>query len=94
MVDFADRPGCVGPLTLIENFLETQLSIANSERQRTRAFQAMREKLMYMQGPGGNWWDWIVVCYVPDQSRNLTLLVENPEPREGQARLSAVPLGM
>jgi hypothetical protein len=52
-----------------------------------------REKIMYMQDPGGNWWDWIVV-YAPDQSRDLMLLIENPEPREGQSRLTAVPLGM
>jgi len=26
--------------------------------------------------------------------RDLTLLVENPEPREGQPRLNAIPLGM
>ena len=81
-------------LALIENFLEAQLSIVNSAGQRTPVFQAIPEKLMYMQDPGGNWWDWIVVAYVPDQSRDLTLLVENPEPREGQSRLTAVPLGM
>jgi hypothetical protein len=53
-----------------------------------------REKIMYMQDPGGNWWDWIIVVYAPDQSRDLMLLIENPEPREGQSRLTAVPLGM
>jgi hypothetical protein len=81
-------------LTLVENFLETQLSIANSEGRRTPIDKAMRERLMYMQDPGGNWWDWIVLAYVPDQSRDLTLVVENPEPREGQSRLTAVPLGI
>ena len=38
--------------------------------------------------------DWVVVFFVPDQSRDLTLLVENPEPREGQPRLNAISLGM
>ena len=46
---------------------------------------------MFMKDPGSNWRDWVVVFFVPDQSRDLTLLVENPEPREGQARLIGVP---
>ena len=49
---------------------------------------------MFMQDPGSNWRDWVVVFFVPDQSRDLTLLVENPEPRDGQARLIGIPLGM
>lgn len=52
---------------------------------------AMQERLMYMEDPGPNW---LVVFHVPDESRDLTLLVENPEPREGQARRSALPLGL
>jgi hypothetical protein len=47
-----------------------------------------------MEEPGPNWQDWVVVFYVPDESRGLTLLVENPEPRNGQVRVTAVPLGM
>jgi len=49
---------------------------------------------MYMQDPGPNWRDWVIVFHVPDESRDLTLMVENPEPGEGQPRLTAVPLGI
>jgi hypothetical protein len=81
-------------LAFIENFLDNQLWIADSNGKRTKAFDAMQEQLMFMQDPGSNWRDWIVVFYVPDDSRELTLLVENPEPRDGQARFTATPLGM
>jgi len=81
-------------LAFIESFLENQLSIADSEGKRTKAFSAMQARLMYMEDPGPNWRDWVVVFHVPDDSRELTLMVENPEPREGQARLTAVPLGL
>jgi hypothetical protein len=47
-----------------------------------------------MEEPGPSWRDWVVVFHVPDESRGLTLLVENPEPRKGQVRVTAVPLGM
>jgi hypothetical protein len=79
---------------LIEQFLENQLSISDADGTRTEALSAMQERVMFMQDPGSNWRDWVVVFFVPEQSRDLTLLVENPEPREGQARLIAVPLGM
>ncbi len=77
-----------------EKFLENQLSIADSTGERTEAFSAMQKSLMFMQDPGSNWRDWVVVFHVPEESRKLTLLVENPEPGQGQARLTAVPLGM
>jgi hypothetical protein len=78
----------------IESFFKSQLSIADAAGKRTEVSGVMLERLMYMEDPGSNWQDWVVVFYVPDESRGLTLLVENPEPREGQSRLTAVPLGM
>jgi hypothetical protein len=81
-------------LALAEKFLENQLSISDADGTRTPALGAMQERVMYMGDPGANWRDWVVVFFVPDQSRDLTLLVENPEPREGQASLIAVPLGL
>ena len=81
-------------LAFIESFIENHFSIRDSEDTRTEAFSAMQARLMYMEDPGANWRDWVVVFHVPDASRDLTLLVENPEPREGQARVTAVPLGM
>jgi hypothetical protein len=81
-------------LAFSESFFENHLSIADSEGKKTEASAAMQARLMYMGDPGANWRDWVVVFFVPDGSRDLTLLVENPEPREGQARVTAVPLGM
>jgi hypothetical protein len=38
--------------------------------------------------------DYVVVFQVPKESRGFTLLVENPEPQEGQPQLAAVALGL
>ena len=81
-------------LAFIESFLENYVSIADSEDHRTELSGAMQTRLMAMEDPGPNWRDWVIVFHVPDASRELRLLIENPEPREGQARLTAVPLGM
>jgi len=81
-------------LAFIESFFKNQLSIADSGGTQIEVLDSMQERLMYMQDPGPNWRDWVVVFYVPDESQDLTLLVENPEPREGQPRRIAVPLGM
>lgn len=78
----------------VEKFLRNQLSIADSAGGRTDGFSVTQKSLMFMQDPGSNWRDWVVLFHVPEPGRGLTLLVENPEPREGQARLTAVPLGM
>lgn len=81
-------------LAFIESFIENQFSMANAEGVQTKVFGAMQAGLMYMQDPGRNWRDWVAVFHVPEDSKDLTLLVENPEPREGQARVTAIPLGM
>lgn len=81
-------------LAFIESFIDNNMSIADSDEKRTEVTDAMQARLMYMEDPGPNWRDWVIVFHVPDTSRELTLLVENPEPRDGQARLTAVPLGM
>ena len=81
-------------LAFIESFIENNISIADAEDKRTEVTGAMQVRLMYMEDPGPNWRDWVMVFHVPDTSRELRLLVENPEPRDGQARLTAVPLGM
>ena len=81
-------------LEFIESFFKNELSIADAEGKRSEVSGVMRDRLMYMEDPGPNWRDWVVVFYVPDESRGLTLLVDNPEPRKGQVRVTAVPLGM
>ena len=87
-----DKMDVVRRLAFIENFLTDNLSIADSQGTRTEAFHAMQEKLMYMGDPGPNWRDWVVVFFVPNESRDLALIVENPEPREGQTRFTSTPL--
>jgi hypothetical protein len=89
-----DDMDAVRRLAFIESFFEHQFSIAAADGTRTKAFGAMQARLMYMEDPGANWRDWVVVFHVPDGGRELTLLIENPEPRDGQARVTAVPLGM
>ena len=84
----------LGRLAFIEDFLQTQLSIVDSEGKQTAGGSAMQERLMFMDDPGSNWRDGVVVFHVPDESRGLALLVKNPEPREAQTRLSTTPLGM
>ena len=81
-------------LAFVESFLENQLSIADAEDKRTEVTSAMQARLMYMEDPGSNWRDWVIVFHVPDASRELRLLIENPEPRDGQARVTAVSLGI
>lgn len=81
-------------LAFIESFLENQLSIEDSDGRRSEASGAMQARLMDMQDPGRDWRDWVAVFHVPEETRGLTLLVENPEPSHGQARVTAVPLGM
>jgi hypothetical protein len=81
-------------LAFIESFLENHASVADADDKRTELTGAMQARLMYMEDPGANWRDWVMVFHVPDASRELKLLIENPEPREGQARLTVVPLGM
>jgi len=78
----------------IESFIERQFSVVDAAGRRTEVSGVLPERLFYMEEPGPSWRDWVVVFYVPDESRGLTLLVENPEPRKGQVRVTAVPLGM
>ena len=44
----------------------------------------MPRSLMAMQDAGSNLRDWVVVLHVPDESRELTLLVENPSPAKAR----------
>jgi hypothetical protein len=78
----------------IESFFEMQLSVVDAAGRRTEVSGVLPERLFHMEEPGPNWRDWVVVFHVRDESRGLTLLVENPEPRRGQVRVTAVPLGM
>lgn len=73
-------------IVFVEKFLEGQLSLLDADGTRIRPTSAMQQRLMFMQDPGPNWRDWVVVFHVPTASSDLSVLVRNPEPRDGQAR--------
>lgn len=81
-------------LAFIENVLERQLAVADADGRRSRVTGAMQDALMHMEDPGSDWRHWVTVFHVPIDSRHLTLLVDNPEPRGDQPRRIAVPLGL
>jgi hypothetical protein len=81
-------------IAFVENFLTDHLSIVDGSGERTKRGRAMQENLMYMRDPGSNWQDWVVVFHVPDASRDLSLVVENPEPRDGQSQSTTMKLNM
>ncbi len=56
-----------------------------------RWLATMQEGAGYTKGESGQ--EWVLLFRLPRGAGDLTLLIENPEPHEGQARLYAVPLG-
>ena len=73
-------------IAFVEKFLEGHLAMVDGAGTRIRPTSAMQQRLMYMEDPGPNWRDWVVVFHVPSESRDLSVLVRNPEPRDGQPR--------
>jgi hypothetical protein len=69
--------------------IERQFSVVDTAGRRTEVSGVLPERLSSMEDPGPSWRDWVVVLYAPDGSRDLTLLVRNPEPRNGPVRLAA-----
>jgi hypothetical protein len=65
----------------------------DSGGERRRPTDAMQGALLFMNDPGDNWRDWIVLFHVPEESGGWILEVENPEPAPGQASRFAVDLG-
>ena len=79
-------------IAFVEKFLEANLSVVDGDGNRIRPTSAMQQRLMFMQDPGPNWRDWVVVFHVPSESRDLSVVVHNPEPRNTQARATATRL--
>ena len=90
--DLGGRMDDLRRLAVVEAFLEGQFSIVDADGARTRPTAALQQRLLYMQDPGPNWRDWVVVFHVPSESRDLSLVVTNPEPRDGQSRATATKL--
>ncbi len=80
--------------SLIEGILHHQVSISDSAGRRSLPDRAIPESFVRWQNAPPNWDEWAVVFYVAADSRDLVFVVENPEPRDGQARVTAVRLGI
>jgi hypothetical protein len=78
----------------LESFLGERLTLVDAAERKYQAIDAMPEDYYHMRFPGGPVAeDWLVVFHVAEESDDFTLLVENPEPAEGEPRLSSVALG-
>ena len=80
-------------IVFAEEYLEDRLTIVDSIGERHRPTDAMQQALLFMNDPGDNWRDWIVLFHVPEGGGGGILEVENPEPAPGQASRFAVDLG-
>ena len=80
-------------IAFAEQYLEDRLAIVDSTGERQEPTAAMQSALLFMNDPGDNWRDWIVLFHVPEGSGGWTLEVENPEPAEGQPDRFEVDLG-
>ncbi len=77
-----------------EEFLESRLAVEDSAGDRRRPVSAMQWSLVSMMDPGTDWQNWAVVFHVFEDARSPRLLVENPEPAEGQPSRIAVDLDL
>lgn len=80
-------------LAFAEGFLEDRLSVVDSTGERTRPTAAMQSALLFMNDPGDNWRDWIVLFHLPEGSSGRVLEIRNPEPAPGAPGRLAVRLG-
>ena len=80
-------------IAFAEKYLEDRLSIADSTGERHEPTDAMQSALLFMNDPGDNWRDWIVLFHIPEEGAGWILEVENPEPAEGQPGRLSVDLG-
>ncbi|HYO45591.1 MAG TPA: hypothetical protein VEY33_02755 [Gemmatimonadota bacterium] len=80
-------------IVFTEKYLEDRLSVVDSMGERHEPTTAMQSALLFMNDPGDNWRDWIVLFHLPEESGGWMLEVENPEPAEGQPGHFAVVLG-
>lgn len=82
----------------VETFLEDRLTLVDESGNEYRALSSLTRP-MYASGDtrgmlGGTVpHDWVVVFHVAEAARNFALLVENPEPREGEPQVARVDLG-
>ena len=80
-------------IAFAQQYLEDRLAIVDSTGERQEPTAAMQSALLFMNDPGDNWRDWIVLFHVPEGDGGWILEVENPEPAEGQPNRFEVVLG-
>jgi hypothetical protein len=79
-------------ISFAEKYLEDRLSIVDSTGARSEPTAAMQSALLFMNDPGDNWRDWIVLFHLPEASAGRTLEIENLDPAEGQPARFAIAL--
>jgi hypothetical protein len=77
-------------LAFTEKYLEDHLSVVDSTGERAEPTTAMQSALLFMNDPGDNWRDWIVLFHLPEQIAGRVLEIENPEPGPGQPERIAI----
>lgn len=83
----------VSRIAFTEKYLEDRVAVVDSTGARHEPTDAMQSALLFMNDPGDNWRDWIVLFHLPEESGGWILEVENPEPAEGQPARFSVDLG-
>ena len=86
----------------MHTLLEDILSIVDDVGDRYPADEALtrsefmlnRSEFVRQLPAGGSSRSSVVVFYVHEESHDLVLMIEHPDPRDGSSRLLAVPLGM
>lgn len=79
-------------LAFAEKYLEDRLTVVDSTGARSVPTGAMQSALLFMNDPGDNWRDWIVVFHVPEEGGGRVLEIENPEPGPDQPSRVAIDL--
>ena len=79
-------------LAFTEKYLEDHLSVIDSTGERAEPTTAMQSALLFMNDPGDNWRDWIVLFHLPEQVAGRVLEIENPESPAGQPERVAIPI--
>jgi hypothetical protein len=88
-----DALDAMSRIAFAEGFLEDRLAVVDSTGERHEPTAAMQSALLYMNDPGDNWRDWIVLFHLPEESGGWRLEVENPDPARDQPERLVVDLG-
>jgi hypothetical protein len=77
-------------LAFTEKYLEDHLSVVDSSGERAEPTTAMQSALLFMNDPGDNWRDWIVLFHRPEDVAGRVLEIENAGPSPEQPARIAI----